>query len=427
MKKVLAVLLLTLILSGCTVQTYDDFGRPSAVSEGVFSIEKQEEVDNNSLIPTAKKLLEADKTITKLFAGGLLSELVDTTGKDPLEYIPAAGTQYEDFSTIEKLLTSTYTVGSGVIEKYLSYPRYGNRSIISKDGKTYFSFHYKDNFTSVNTDNIFISDGINSNQKIINAGAFTLTMAYDGTAWLLEDSVYFVEKENRKPSESTAVFPKMNQGSAATLSGKILVVEVFVAENKGKFTEEKTAFYDQKIRDSMSFILNSAVDHRGSFSFEVKQLFFSLSQTVDFSTDEPYAFDRVLATTKYGDLERYIKDNIDVSAYDDYFAVICADKTGTGFALPYSKGDSEVFKAERCVLFANDDSGLLTKNILSLFGAQEQTDAYLIRLMKSYFENEIMFAPPLSGAVVSELTAYQTGMTKYLDDQFTAFIPKTNG
>jgi len=427
LKKAFAILLLTLMLAGCTVQTYDDFGKPSAVSEEVISIEQQEISENDSLIPTAKILLEADKTITKLFVGGLLSELVDTTGKDPLEYIPATGTQYEDFSVIERLLTSTYTVASGVIQKYLSFPKYGNHSIISKNGKTYFSFHYKDDFTSVNTDNILVSDGINRNQKIINAGAFTLTMAYDESAWLLENSVYFIEKENRQPMESTAVFPKMNQGSAASLSGKILVVEVFVAENKGTFTQEKTDAYDRKIRESLSFILNSAIEHRGSFSFDVEQLYFSYSQTVTFSTEEPYAFDRVLAATKYGDLDGYIKQNIDVSGYDEYFAVICADKTGTGFALPYSAGDSEVFKAERCVLFANDDAGLLTKNILSLFGAQEQTDAYLARLLKSYVANEIMFAPSLSDAVVSELTAYQTGMTKYLDEQFNLFIPETNG
>ncbi len=424
MKKILALLLITLLFSGCTVQTYDGFGVSETVTEDI-SIETKAIIDNDSLIPIAQNLLEADKTVTELFVGGLLSELVDTEGLDPIDYTPATGTKYEDFSAIEKLLASTYTVASGTIEKFLSYPKYGNRSIIAKDGKTYFSFHYKEDLPSIDTDNIIISDGKNDNQKLIRAGAYTLTMVYDGASWQLEDSVYFLQKESEQPSESTAVFPNMNKGSAAALSGKILVVEVFVGEKKGTFTAEKVDAYEQKIKDSVSFILNSAIEYRGSFTFDFEQLFFTHSQNINFSVGEPYAFDMVLASTKYGDFEKYIKNNIDVSAYDGYFAVICADKTGTGFALPYTEGGSKVLSTERCVLFSNDDTGLLTKNILALFGAEAQTDAYLTKLMKNYCKNEIMFAPPLTDAVISELTAYQTGMTKYLDEQFTAFVPES--
>jgi hypothetical protein len=424
-KKLSALLLITLLLSGCTVQTYDNFGSSAPESEQELSFGKLAINENDSLIPVAKNLLDADKTITELFVGGLLATLVSTEGKDPVDYTPATGTKYENFSTVEKLLTSTYSVASGLTEKYLSYPKYGNHSIVSKDGKTYFSFHYKEDYKGIDTENILINDGLDNNQKKIIAGGYTLTMVYDGASWLLEDSVYFMQKENEKPVESTAVFPNMNKGSAATLSGKILVVEILVTEKKGTITEDKTAVFDQKIKDSVNFILNSSVEHRGSLAFEYKQFYFTHSQAIEFSTSEPYAFDMVLATTKYGDFEKYIKDNVDVTAYDGYFAVICADKTGTGFALPYSDGESKVLTTERCVLFSNDDTGLLAKNILALFGAQTQTDAYLAKLMKNYCENEIMFAPPLQGAQISELTAYQTGITKYLDNQFNAFIPTT--
>jgi hypothetical protein len=105
-------------------------------------------------------------------------------------------------------------------------------------------------------------------------------------------------------------------------------------------------------------------------------LFFTHSQNINFSVGEPYAFDMVLASTKYGDFEKYIKNNIDVSAYDGYFAVICADKTGTGFALPYTEGGSKVLSTERSC-FSRTSTRDFFKKPTAFFGAEAQTDAYL--------------------------------------------------
>lgn len=423
MKKIFSfIFIFVLILAGCS----SDDGNASFVPESIENSDIHSDIDiskqsNEMLLETAKQLIESDKLVTELFVGGMLAKLVDVKGRNSIDFIPAAGSEYEDFYTIEKLLTSTYSVSGGTITKFLTFPKYGNRSILSVDGKTYFTFHYTENLKGIDTDSITLSDGSSDNEKIITAGEYTVSMVYDGSAWLLEDSIYFLYKEQQESVESELVFPSMNKGSAAALSGKILVAEIFVSEKKTSFTDEKKENYLSKIEESFDYISKAAEAYEGSFTVDYKQFSFTHKTKIDFALDEPYAFDFVLAETSYENLDKYIKSNIDILNYDGYLVIICADKAGRGYAQPYVEGEPDVIKSERCVLFSSDDTAGLTKNILTLFGAEQQTDEYQKKLMESYCKNEIMTASSIQEAVLSELTAYQVGLTKQLNRQFYAF------
>lgn len=425
MKRLLAFLLVSmLLLSGCSSDAENSSSE--AVSENIEL--EASSWDNASLLEMAKQLLTADQHIIDLFVGGKLTELVDVSGKNAIEFTPATGTEYEDFSVIEKLLASTYSEAGGTITKYLTFPKYGNRSILSIEGKTYFSFHYKEEFTGIDIEAITISDGSYSYTKNITAGLYTIPMVYDGSVWLLENSVYFLNKEAASVPESDFVFPAMNQGSAKALTGRVLVVEVFITDSESTFTEEEIIAFDTKIKDGFRYIADSAPN--GS-SFEIKdddykQLNFRHTQSaITFDPDDQTDFDLVLAKTMYQNLDKYITDDTNLIGYDSYLAVLCVNKAGSGYAKPFVTGEAPVYNAERCVLFPGDDKIILARNILALFGAQVPTDPYLAELFSSYCKNDILLGTAAAEDItISELTAYQAGINKKLDKQFYAFCTK---
>lgn len=424
MKRILAfVFVLMLLLSGCSSNNDSNSNNGSEASQ-LLQMEV-EYLDNGVILETAKQLLLNDKLITDLFVGGKLTELVDVNGKNPADFTPATGTEYEDFYVIEKLLTSTYSVSGGTVSKYLGFPKYGFKSILPNEGKTYFSFHYTEKFQGIDINSISVFDGNKDDVKTINAGEYTLSMVFDGSAWLLEDSIYFLYKQKEDIKECEIAFPLMNQGSAKALLGKILVVGIFINEKENSFTDQKMSEFEAKINDSIEFLTLSAEKYGSFFEIDYEQRLLIHKSKINFSLDDPYAFDTVLSKTIYSNLDKYINDKTDTTIYDNYFVVICTDKKGSGYALPY-KGKTDVFYAERCVLFSNDDAGDLAKNILALFGAQTQTDKYLSELYKKYSKNDIILVTDIKNAQLSEMTAYQVGITKFLDKQFYAFYLDNN-
>ncbi|HBR31508.1 MAG: hypothetical protein PHD46_03985 [Eubacteriales bacterium] len=421
MKRITAILFVLLfILAGCDTKTED------SLTESINEMPKNQviEWDNDSLIDTAKQLLYSDRLVTELFVGGKLTKLVDVSNKNPIDFASAAGTEYEDFTAIEKLLTKTYSIAGNTITKYLTLPKYGNRSILSVSGKTYFSFHYTEDFDGIDIESITISDGENENVKNITAGQYRIPMVYDGGVWLLEDSVYFLSREAERKPESDYVFPLMNQGTAKALTGRIMVVEIFVSDSKSSFTDEDITAFETKVSESFEYIKNAA-PNGSEFEVEYEKLKFKHSKSsIIFSSEDQTNFDLVLATTDYKNLDKYINENFNTFGYDSYLAIVCVNKTGSGYAKPYTQEEADIFTAERCVMFPNDGKIALARNILSVFGAQTPSDPYLKELLTSYCKNDIM----LSGdedSVISELTAYQAGLSKQLDRQFHSFCVKT--
>lgn len=428
MKRILAlILILILLFAGCSpAEVSESSAEASVLLESVSRV-----WDNKELAEQAKQLLKADRLITDLFVGGKMTQLVDVSGKNATDSIPATGTEYEDFSVIEKLLTSTYSEASGISAKFLAFPKYGTKSISNVEGKTHFSFHYTEEYASADLTAVTVSDGSSNNQKVITAGNYTLNMVYDGSIWLLDNSIYFLQK-NTSAAESTILFPNMNQGSAKTLSGNILVVEIFISDTKNKFSDADITAFDTKIKESFGFLSTVASSYEDTVKPDFKKLLYTHKSSINFTANEPYAFDFILAETSYKNLDKYIADNFDITTYDSYVAILCVNKNGTGFAKPYCENDTDAYKQlyynERCVFFASDDSTSLARNILLLFGAQTQTDANLIQRMTNYCPNELLLGNAgIDTALLSELTAYQAGITKKLDKQFLAFYTAPAG
>ncbi|PKM63019.1 MAG: hypothetical protein CVU97_02345 [Firmicutes bacterium HGW-Firmicutes-21] len=425
MKKILIYIIVFIIIalpfSGCGTGKNSDNVEDSILSEDLNS----ELIYDNTLLETAKQLLGADKLITDLFVGGLLTELVDVGEKTPYDPTPATGSEYEDFYVIEKLLSSTYSVSSGVVSEYLSFPRYGEKSISQVEGKTYFSYHYTEEFNGIHIDGIWLSDGRNENEKIISAGIYTVSMVFDGTVWLLEDSIYFRHLRGQSEPDSVIMFPTMNEGTAKRLAGNILAVEIFISDTKSSINDEEMVEFQQRTRDSFDLITERASSYGETLTIEYKQLFYKYNGNLSLSANEPYNFDFIIASTTYDYLDKYINDNINTEGYDGYIALLYIDKEGVSYSQPYSEGEADIFYAERCYIFNNTTELELTKNILALFGAESPTDEYLTGLMRSYYDNEIMLSDSLEDAVFGELTAYQLGLINKLDKQFFVFYKET--
>ncbi len=428
MKKIITCILMSLLLlTGCMSDSDSISDEQSEASSYTHTdrTDLNEQSRESDLLNTAKDLLRADKLITELFVEGLLTELIDTGEHRPAELIPATGCEYEDFHVIEKLLAATYTVAGGTIEKYLNFPKYGQKSIASINGKTYFSSHYTEKFEGVYIDGIWLSDGKNENEKLITAGGYTIPMIYDGSVWLLEDSVYFLSEQSWKKIKPENLFG--DKGTARTLSGRILAVQIYVSDTRSEISDEEVLEFDSRIREATEFITEAASTYDTILHIEHKQLFYKYKGAINFSVNDLPSFDLVLAATSYKNLDKYINDNFDTEYYDGYFAVFCMDKQGESYSHPYKDTEDEegssVFFAERCAVFSNTTPREIVVNILELFGAEKQ-EGYFEELLSSYCENDIMLGGSLETSVFCELTAYQTRILSRLDKQFAVFLPR---
>lgn len=355
-------------------------------------------------VENAQALINADYLIANIFVSGLL----ETGG-------------YPEFADIRALLDTTYVPGSGAAESYLAFPGYGEAAVYSDGGKTAYNYLFKDTVPYINPEDITVTESGVEGVMNIDAGGYRLTMSFIGGRWLLGGSIYLMYAEERDAEELDFAFDGMGIGSAKALSGNILLVEVFVSDTVSAFSEESIAKFSAKIDSVTDFLRESAASYGTALSFDKKQLYFTHREVIEFSEEEPYRFELAMGTTAFGTLTGYIEGNMDTSGYDGYFAVLCSDKPGAGYAGPFTYGDAERFFTERSVLLAEDSEGLLAVNILKLFGAAELTDSAQTDLMNKYIKNEIMAGAELDAAAVSPLTAYRSGMTKRLPAPFRVF------
>lgn len=366
----------------------------------------------------AVALLEADMCVTDMFVNHSLCE----DGVLSVEYqkLPADN-EYVNFESVRSLLRNTYSSQGGCIEEFLNYPQGLPPSVTEENGRTQVFRHPFERYDdTVYPETASVIDTENANEKLITATTrYSSTVTYkavleDGK-WRLYEGLFRL-----KPIEDegfTKRFPCTGIGSFGTLSGELLVIELFVSDNASEFTSEEEEEYHGRISTAVNYLVDTATAYGKTLSPTYKKAYFDHDGTIG---SRPLDFDIVFADTGFGALKNFAEANYDISQYDNYVFVVCLDKNISTSYNAYADTDqTRLYFGERVIIGNQAPSAEVCVSMFGLLGAysydQGLCDEYTEALYRSYYKNDIMVSESLAFSKLSPVTAYACGLTESLD------------
>ena len=426
---ILIILSVLLVFYGCGEETFDESSESSANS---FSFESQEESKDPQLsVEDAKTLLERDRKITEMFVCNSLVnyEPSANTLTRPLD----EGSEFHLFETVEALLDSTYVQEGGNKDYFLKYPSYGAPSVYNVDGITNVFNHpgsiYSD-FADLST--LSVSDTEDVSRKTlkvttVSGKEVSLSAVLHEDKWLLEKGIFLSNPLDSSPL--TGGFASSGLGSFSSLTGKLLVIELYVHDDGSEFTEEKKIAFHSKVVSAFSKIESEAKKYSSDVTFEYKEAHFEHDGVVG---TRDYDFDVVFAETGFGNktdypatLRAFAEETCGVSEYDGYFFVVCLDKNMKSYYNYYlDTSETELYYGERIVVGNNVSSQEIAYAAVRSLGGQSY-GGYLGSLYKAYFPKDIIVYDDFENCEISEFTAYACGIIKELSPFFRVFRVET--
>ena len=250
--KLLALLVLcVLLLSSCLLDDTenDDLssysGGPS-YTDGVSSTDETSDDRTDKIFTQARKeilsLVEEDSRIISLF---LLGEVAPDVPADYSYYLLPESSEYRRYDALVDLLSSVYSPDSDVIDRLLTYPTAAG-AIIKVDGDdTVICKTYLPDYTLVpDTENAdFVeSDAFHAKFTVpaSDGREYTFTAAKHDGEWLLENSLFLLWLDGRSDVkwEDSGLKPGQNEGSAKRLTGKCLVINLFIDDAVSKWSDD---------------------------------------------------------------------------------------------------------------------------------------------------------------------------------------------
>lgn len=372
----------------------------------------------------AAALVEKDKKVIELFVCNSLCG-----DKTSAAFVPLSEeSEYYEFSAVEALLSSVYLPSGDESEFFLSYPLESAPSLSETEGKTRVFFHPESGFDDfIDPETVSVEVGKAENEKLVKAKTLSgrevsLTAVYEGGAWYLKNSLF-----NSNPAESEKcekLFPASNSGSLAKLSGRVLVIELFVYDNNASFTDEEEAAFHTRISSAVDYLASEAERYGGEVEIVYESVYFHHAGTVG-NGDLP--FDITIGDTGFGTLQKLAESHFDLSGYDSYFFAVCFNRECEPLFKVYDNTDSsEAYFGERLFVGTNTSETVICRNVLSMLGAYDYRsglcDEYREQLYQAYFPNDVMASEISEGAQMSPVTAYCCGVTDDLDPLYRIFL-----
>ncbi len=426
------VLSLSLGLCSCGNESAEDASSlPSDAAADDNSVLDDGSSDTNEAdgftVEDAAALLQKDRLVTEIFVGNSL--WLGTADKAERVLVPE-GNQYADFSEIERLLAETYLANSGEREFFLSYPENQEPSVVSQNGKTSVFCHLGSEYTDY-ADLSTVSVAETDDEKVKDISFTTLTgkkikvnAVLDSTgAWLLEKGIYHLNPPNTSFAPS---LNKVNAGSLKNLTGKTLVIQLFVEDGKTEITPEDEALFHQKVVSATGRITENLKAYGITPQFDYVSRYFDHKGELGI---RPVDFDIMIAKTNMGDLKTFAQASVDLTGYDNYFFVVCTKKDmETSFGYCDNTVETQLYYGERILTGASVTDLEIYKSMLCLLGAElpdeNSVDKYKEALYKFYFPDDFAFSNDLSKAELSPVTAFLCGFTDELNYLYQTFIPQ---
>jgi hypothetical protein len=449
------ILVLIILLVSCqnTPGTTDESGLFSEISADVSEISEVNEVSDLSIesgiseqekaefIANARRLLEADAEITSLIINGEIYKDEQKKDGGTVLYPLSAENKYYEFSKLEELVYSVYTKEGG--EYIINFPTYGTGRVVSVSGKTWYSTHFAPDFNDHAKSIKLISLNEKSGRvEVKTENGYTVNINFENTSagWRMSKGLYqaVTEFKHTVPSGDEVKSTAMNMGSAKTLTGKCLVINVFLSDSVSSWKDDDIKVALSRLNKARDFTVSLASFYGGSLDLtatdQTTSLYIETKDKIPTDISDFVWIDLLFCDTVYGSLEGYAESHFDLESYDNWCVLFHLNKKGRSYAIPCDKANSDWqhYYAERCVVFHTTDQsyqyynspGVYAHELFHLFGASDLYTPYIsdedAKLLYNYFPNDIMNVIPLDLelASVSPFTAYRMGWLDYLDEQF---------
>lgn len=458
----LLTLLAALLLSGCVrTQPPDESdggtARPDmpAPAPAVSAIDLAHATEEQlfyigELTEALPALLEADRALTEIFVCGRLYLEGDYGAVDPYTPFPVEqGEKYADFAEITALFDDAFGAGGAGREEFLAYPAYGRPAVSERDGATYITSHFLLAFTDFFTaDDVQVLD-INA----AGASLYAVTpggqgvyfgAVRTGSGWFLRRGTYFAYLDALREAERIADWHSspdfdtgMGEGSAGSLTGRCLIVNVFLSDPESGWSGEEVSRVLEMLGEGTAFLNASAAAEGVELSLtctgEADSLYFR-TETVLPSDYMDFGWTGGIFD---GGLEPFVRRSIDIDAYDGYCVMLHVNKQGRSYALSCNSAyyDYRLYAAERCVMYYTADDtyeyapnvSMYMHEMLHLFGAEDLYVPYLAadedKRIEAYCPGELMRYVPtdIQETSLSPYTMFRIGWRNRLDRQFAAF------
>lgn len=451
--KTLYILLIAVltVLSGCSNTVLPDVsdGVGSEISADFASSAEDSSEESNFDIQHSSDeeeiltLVENDTEIAKLIIGG---GVYSKEWQNGYEYIPLeTDSPYRSFSSLEKLISDTYSAESEIYGLYFSYPTQSGPTVKNIDGVTNVCLAYVPEITVL---------------PDISTAEFTLLTAYDASLnvtcsdgkkyafnavredgnWRLENSLFFMSEELHSDTswESNDLKHGQNEGSAKSLRGNCLVVNVFIDDRTSSWSDDEVETVLHYMDDSVLFLENEAARYGVELELystdKEHSVYFKTSRNITTSLENYLWIELLFADTTYRTLAGCVESYFDLESYDNWCVMLHIDKNGRSYALPCNSDyyDHEIYYSERAVMYYSADTsyeyysvaGTYAHEMLHLFGANDLYDTNVtddtVKLLEHFFPNEIMRVVynDLGTQAVSPYTAYRVGWIGELTEPF---------
>lgn len=420
--KLLALLVLcVLMLSSCFPgdSGNDDsstfFGVSSYADDISSTHESSDDTGVKALTQAQKELIslvEEDSRIISLF---LLGDIAPDVPADYNYYLLPESSEYRSYDAFVDLLCSVYSPDCGVIDRLLTYPTAAG-AIIKADGNdTVICKTYLPDYNLIpDTENVeFIENDVSYAKFTVPAsdGAeYIFTAVKKDGEWLLENSLFLLWLDNDSDVkwEDSGLKPGQNEGSAKRLTGKCLVINLFIDDAVSKWSDDEIEGALTLVNASTDFISSQAEAYGVDLSLDVtderSSVYIKTSRNITTSMDDYLWMELLFADTTYRTLEGCASSYFDLDEYDNWCVMLHINKKGRSYAIACNSSyyDYNIYLSERAVMYySTDDSytyysvaGTYAHELLHLFGADDLYDNFIssdaAEALDHFYPNAIM-------------------------------------
>lgn len=441
MKRFIAlILLITVLLCACKPSGNEESEHSEEVSaEDISEVQVSEDdyspVEKAEVLSAAETLLQTDIHLVSVFAGGSLSD-----GKLNSSYTEADG-KYASYEVFTVMAENTYA-SEDVRQRMLSYPDYGDDNIINDEGQTKYKYSYINDFAARADDFTVSVVSFDDETATVSVGVSGKTLQIgmekqDGE-WKLSTSVYFAHLQSEADSQlqkgwenSIYLGTRQNAGSAKKLTGKMLILNVFLNDAFTEWTDEYRKKVEDTVDDACDWLITKSRNYgSANLAIDTQSLFYVYSGSI--TPNYQMAFlDIMFSNTVYVDVNGYVEQNTP-AGYDGVCVLFHVWKNGDDYCIPCDteKTDYLTYYGERA-MFYYSKKGMHAPSsyasvILQLCGGETLFGRDDTKEIEKLFPDDLLLEKkytnlPLQEYSVSPLTAFFVGWSGYADVQIIPF------
>ena len=226
-----------------------------------------------------------------------------------------------------------------------------------------------------------------------------------------------------------------NYGSAKMLTGRCVLVTVFISDSESSFNNRQEKEVMDKLAQAVDYITNKAALFGRDLEliYDNSDLIYKTysNKKIPTAMDD---FNWTLDILKKINSDRVIKEIEEKYNTNNVGFIFNVNKSGNAYALSTNESIMKEYYNEKCVVYSGSEENssnayIYAHEILHLFGAldlyypDDETEDRK-KLAESYFPKEIMleYHYDVNSALVSDVTAYLVGWKDKLKKQYEFFI-----